>query len=99
MSGEAKKELTMWSVWSAERQHEYMQNESSLAATACWSGRKENMKHKSTDRDLLLTNKHGGIIHTLEKFEAGMVAKMKCGLVLVQWRDADSAGRKCKRCK
>jgi hypothetical protein len=55
-------------------------------------------KHKSTDRDLRLTNKHGGIIHTLESFEPGMVAKMKCGLVLVQWRDADSTGRRCKRC-
>ena len=33
------------------------------------------------------------------QFEPGMVAKMKCGLVLVQWRDADSTGRKCKRCK
>jgi hypothetical protein len=55
-------------------------------------------KHKSTDRDLRLTNKHGGIIHTLERFEPGMVAKMKCGLVLVQWRDADSTGRRCKRC-
>jgi len=56
-------------------------------------------KHKSTDRDLRLTNKHGGIIHTLERFEPGMVAKMKCGLVLVQWRDADSTGKPCKRCK
>ena len=55
-------------------------------------------KHKPTDRDILLTNKHGGIIHTLDQFEPGMVAKMKCGLVLVQWRDADSTGRKCKRC-
>lgn len=65
-----------------------------------WSNRIKNMKkHKSTDRDLLLTNKHGGIIHTLESFEPGMVAKMKCGLLLAQWRDADSTGRKCKRCK
>ena len=56
-------------------------------------------KHKPTDRNILLTNKYGGIIHTLEGFEPGMVAKMKCGLVLVQWRDADSTGRKCKRCK
>jgi hypothetical protein len=55
-------------------------------------------KHKSTDRDILLTNKHGGIQHTLDQFEPGMVAKMKCGLVLVQWREADSTGRKCKRC-
>jgi len=55
-------------------------------------------KHKSSDRDLRLTNKHGGIIHTLERFEPGMVAAMKCGLVLVQWRDADSTGRRCKRC-
>ena len=55
-------------------------------------------KHKPTDRNLRLTNKHGGIIHTLASFEPGMVAKMKCGLVLVQWRDADSSGRNCKRC-
>ncbi len=62
--------------------------------------RKTNMKkHKATDRNLLLTNRHGGIQHTLDQFESGMVAKMKCGLVLVQWRDADSTGRKCKRCK
>ena len=56
-------------------------------------------KHKSTDRNILLTNRHGGIQHTLDQFEPGMVAKMKCGIVLVQWRDADSTGRKCKRCK
>ena len=31
-------------------------------------------KHKPTDRDILLTNKHGGIIHTLDQFEPGMVA-------------------------
>ena len=55
-------------------------------------------KHKPTDRDLRLTNKHGGIIHTLASIEAGMVAKMKCGIVLVQWREADGSGRKCKRC-
>jgi len=55
-------------------------------------------KHKATDRDLRLTNKHGGIVHTLERFQPGMVAQMKCGLVLVQWRDADSTGRPCKRC-
>ena len=57
-----------------------------------------NRKHKQADRDLLLTNKHGGIVHVLANFEPGMVAKMKCGVVLVQWRDADRTGRKCKRC-
>lgn len=56
-------------------------------------------KHKPTDTNLKLTNKHGGIIHTLERFEPGMCARMKCGLVLVQWRDADSTGRECKKCK
>ncbi len=65
---------------------------------AASEARKLVKKHKPTDRAGLLTNKHGGIIHTLERFEAGMVAKMKCGLVLVQWRDADSTGRRCKRC-
>lgn len=55
-------------------------------------------KHKPTDRHLLLTNKRGGITHSLDRFEPGMVAKMKCGVVLVQWRDADSTGRMCKKC-
>ena len=50
-------------------------------------------------RRVLMTNKHGGIIHTLEHFEHGMAAKMECGVVLAQWRFADSAGQKCKRCK
>lgn len=55
-------------------------------------------KHKSSDRHLLLTNKHGGIAHSLDRFGPGMAAKMKCGVVLVQWRDADSTGRMCKKC-
>jgi hypothetical protein len=57
------------------------------------------IKHKSTDRDLRLTNRRGGIVHTLDQFLVGMVAKMKCGVLLVNWRDADSTGRNCKRCK
>ena len=58
----------------------------------------KNKKHKPSDRHLLLTNKHGGITHSLDRVEPGMVAKMKCGVVLVQWRDADSSGRMCKKC-
>lgn len=59
---------------------------------------KNPRKHKQADRYLLLTRKHGGITHSLDRFEPGMVAKMKCGVVLVVWRDADHTGTMCRKC-
>ncbi len=60
---------------------------------------KNPRKHKQADTNLLLTKRHGGITHSLERFEPGMVAKMKCGTVLVVWRDADHTGKMCRRCR
>src|ERR1035437_6267950 len=44
-----------------------------------------------------LTARYGGIAHTLREFQPGLVAVMRCGVVLPQWRDAERE-RKCKRC-
>lgn len=41
--------------------------------------------------------RHGGTAHKLDSFQPGMVAVMKCGVVLPQWRGGDGC-RKCRKC-